>query len=77
MLESLGARVAHVFYLVRAIHTVALARQDLPPSTYGCCQILEDVDSHLPVNAGICDADTLLQGGRAFRRNFLVSATDI
>ena len=40
-------------------------------------EILEDRHRVLPVDAGICDADTRLESGGALGRNFLVALVDV
>lgn len=40
-------------------------------------KILEDIDSRVPVNAGVCDGDTLLKGARTLCRHLLVALVDV
>lgn len=40
-------------------------------------KLLENVDSRIPVNAGVCDADSLFKHCWTFGRNFLIAFMNI
>jgi len=43
----------------------------------GCSQIFENLDGRLPVNASVCDGDTLLEAGWTFFGNLLSALVDV
>lgn len=48
--------------LVYTVDAIALALGGLSSCAHGGGEVLEHLDGHVPVNAGVCDTDTLLQG---------------
>lgn len=49
----------------------------LPSGAHGRCEVFENGDGVLPVDAGISDTDTLLQRRGAFLRDLLVAFVDV
>lgn len=43
----------------------------------GCVQLVEHSDGRLPVNACICDTDTMPEATRALRRDILTASIDV
>lgn len=62
---------------LRFRHTVAVRIVLLSAGSDRGCEILEDIHGRIPVNAGIGDADALLQTSRALRRHLLVAFVDV
>lgn len=50
---------------------------DRPPGPYSVCKLFENVNSSVPVNAGVGDADPLLKHCWAFGGNFLIAFVNI
>ena len=61
---------------MRLVCTVGLALV-CPPLSDSRCKVLESVDGAIPVNASICDGDTLLQTARSLRWDLLVALVDV
>lgn len=57
--------------------TANLGLASLATSADSLGQVLKDTDGGVPVDAGISDADTALQGGGAFSGDLLVAGTDV
>ena len=60
-----------------AVSTISLGLADSTTSTNTISQVLEDINSHLPVNASISDTDTLKQVRGSLGRNLLVTLVDV
>ena len=62
---------------VRPIDAIGMTVRDLSPRPYSIGQLFEHLGSRVPIDAGVCDTDTLLEACRSFWRDFLVAFVDI
>jgi hypothetical protein len=62
--------------LMRTVDAIGSVLQ-LSPFTNRSCQVLEDSDGSVPVDAGVSDTDSFLQPSRAFGRYLLIALVDV
>jgi hypothetical protein len=72
-----GSRRSNNFSSVRAIGAIGLGLEDLATRTNTIGQIVQGVDGHLPVDAGISDTDTAEEVSGSLRGNLLVTLVDV
>lgn len=59
------------------MHAVRLLGVLFPPRCNGVGEVIEHSDGALPVNAGICDGDALLERAGTFGWDLLVALVDV
>ena len=74
--EKNVALKANELKLVRAIDTVGSLLK-LSPLSYGGRQVFQDIYSAFPADAGVCDADALLESRWTFCRHALLALIDV
>jgi len=63
--------------LVSSVNAIGRGTLLLSALSDSCGQIFENLDCGVPIDASVCDGDTLLEAGWTLRRDFLSALVDV